>query len=419
MMKEMFMLSSLLRYQVRDERQGTTRLGDLVIDLHSAEHPVVTALLMRGADRQLLQVPWDAVRGIDGSRRQVILSDINAGAPFDVKALEREVLLKRDVRDALVLDTEKCVAARVNDLWLREDGGNLILYAADFSPWAVLRWIARGRMGGSSQAELVEWAHVEYLRGDPAVARREGDVHRIDRLRPPEIARMVDALPYLHAAELLALTSEPIAADALEIMTLERQVQVFEELEPAKGASLLGLMAPDHAADLLGRVEPGIAAQYLELIPEGRRNQIIELLRFPPETAGGIMTNDLISAPGNLSVAEARRQLRDRLREPDFVYYVYVLEADGSSKLLGVITLRDLLVADDEQSLAEIMLPDPMTIDPLESAEDAARRIADSNLEALPVVGSDGKLLGAVTVDVALVQLAPASWRDQAPRIFS
>jgi Mg/Co/Ni transporter MgtE len=337
----------------------------------------------------------------------------------DLVDMDEAVLLKRDVLDALVLDVNACAAARVNDLWLDETADGLCLQAADFSPWAVLRWILRGAFVGPATQEVVPWKDVEFLRGNPNMARREGDVHRIDRLRPPEIARMVDALPYLHAAELLALTPEPVAADALELMTLERQVQVILELDPEKGARLMGLIAPDHGADLLGWLQPEVAAGYLEALEENRRNQLIVLLGFPPDTAGGIMTNDIISVRGDLSVAEARADLKEALQRPDFVYYVYVLHPERPEELAGVLSLRDLLVADDTQLLTEIMQPSAATLDPLDPADAAAQRVADSHLAAMPVVGSSGKLLGAVTFDAAMVRLAPASWRDQAPRLFS
>ncbi len=414
------MLSALLRYRVRDFGGRQARLSDLMIDLRRDELPPVTSLLIRGPHRKVLQIPWRAVQKVDQAERTFVVEHLGAAEPIESSESEGAVLLKRDVRDALVLDVSKCVAARINDLWLREAPGELVLAKADFSPWAVLRWIARGRFGGASQADLVDWKDVEFLRGDPVLARREGDVHRIESLRPPEIARMVDALPYLHAAELLALTSDAIGADALEIMTLERQVQVFEELEPGKGARLLAEMAPNAAADLLGWLDPDLAARYLELVPGPRREQIMALLRYPPRTAGGIMTNDVITVSAQLTVAEARAGLRDDLRKPDFVYYVYVVDPERADQLVGVITLRDLVVADDTPRIRDIMLPDPATIDPLETADAAARKVADSHLAAMPVAaGSERKLLGVVTFDAALMQLAPASWRDQAPRLFS
>jgi magnesium transporter len=147
--------------------------------------------------------------------------------------------------------------------------------------------------------------------------------------------------------------------------------------------------------------------------------RIIELLRYPADMAGGIMTNDLVVAPVALTVTEARHVLRDQLAEPDFIYYIYVVDAAETRLLRGVVTVRDLLLADDARSLEEIMRGDMVTIDPLEPAKAAARRVADNALAALPVVGRDGRLLGAVTADTAVAQLAPRAWREQAPRVFS
>jgi magnesium transporter len=84
-----------------------------------------------------------------------------------------------------------------------------------------------------------------------------------------------------------------------------------------------------------------------------------------------------------------------------------------------VLTLRDLVVADEETQVADLMLPSLLTVDPLESADVAARHVADSHLAALPVVGDHGQLVGAITFDAAMSRLAPPSWRDQAPRLFS
>ncbi len=415
----MFMLSTLLRYRVTDARQRRVRVEDLAVDLQRGDLPPVTSLYIRSPNRKLLELPWAAVNEIDQVGQRLVVADITTARPVSTEESESAVLLKRDVLDALVLDVSKCVAARVNDLWLSEESGGLVLAAADFGPLAVLRWIAGGRLGRSSESDQVAWGNIEYLRGDPALARREGDIHRVEPLRPPEIAHMVDALPYLHAAELLTLTNDAVAADALEIMTLERQVQVFEELDQAKGARVLAEMAPDAAADLLGWLDPDLAAHYLELVPAQRREKIVALLVYPPRTAGGIMTNDILSVPGSLSIAEAREQLKEPLREPDFVYYVYVVDP-ASDRLIGVFTLRDLLIADGDLKVSEIMLPDPTTIEPLATADEAAHKVADSHLVAVPVtIGSDRKLLGAITFDAALIQLAPASWRDQAPRLFS
>ena len=131
------------------------------------------------------------------------------------------------------------------------------------------------------------------------------------------------------------------------------------------------------------------------------------------------MTNDIIIAPAQLTVEQARNSLQDRLKRPDFVYFIYVVEDEETKRLRGVITLRDLLVNDDARRLEEIMNAYLITLHPLESATDAAYKVINSHLAALPVVGREGRVIGAVTVDAALTQVAPQSWTGLVPRVFS
>jgi magnesium transporter len=131
------------------------------------------------------------------------------------------------------------------------------------------------------------------------------------------------------------------------------------------------------------------------------------------------MTNDMIVIPAGLTVSEARERLRKQLRQPDFVYFLYVVDEDDNQRLKGVITLRSFMVARDDQRLEEIMNPYLETLSPLDSPRKAAYRLINSQLAALPVIGEDDRLLGVVTVDAAISLVAPVSWSNQAPRIFS
>jgi Mg/Co/Ni transporter MgtE len=261
---------------------------------------------------------------------------------------------------------------------------------------------------------------VEFLRGDPHAVGEGRDYHRrVASLQPAEIATLLSSVPYLHAAELLTLLPDAQAADTLEVMQPERQVQVFDEFDDTRRIRLLQLMAPDNAADLIARLGPDGAKPMLDGLPAANREAVIDLLRYPEHTAGGIMTNDVVMAPAGLSVAEARLAIREAIARPDFVYYVYMVDAIESRKLQGVITLRDLLVSDDDRPIAEVMQSTVAALNPLMLASEAARRVADQHLAALPVVSSDGRLLGAVTADAAIRHLAPASILDNVPRIFS
>jgi magnesium transporter len=215
------------------------------------------------------------------------------------------------------------------------------------------------------------------------------------------------------------LLPAPLAADALELMSPERQLQVFEELDEDEALQLLGLMAPEVAADLVGRLPGKEARRVLEKMPTRQSERIIDLLRYPEQTVGGVMTNDIVMASEGWTVAEAREVLRERIKEPDFVYFIYVVDHKESGLLRGILALRDLLVADDDRLLSEVMNPYFATLDPLESAKEGAYRVIESHLAALPVVAQDGRLLGAVTIDIAISQVVPPSMGGQLRRVFS
>jgi magnesium transporter len=417
----MVMFSELGRYRLRDARGAEARLVDLTVDLASGEYPVVTRVLFGEPASQRRELPWEAVRSIDQRAQRIVVDDdLSAPPAGSLETLEQTVLVERDMMDALIIDLPKRQTMRANDLWLEQVGGQLWLTAADIGPWAVLRRLGRGLLGKGANRNLVDWRDVEFLRGDPRAARRGNDYHRrVARLQASEIAQLLDAMPYLHSVELLTLIPDPLAADTVEVMRPERQMQVFEELEDDQRARLLALMAPHNAADLLGRLGPEGAAPALEALPAERREAIVELLRYPADTAGGIMTNEIIVVPLNLDVAQLRLAIRGELEGPDFVYYTYVVDDMQSRRLEGVLTLRDVLLADDAAPIEEVMRRSVDTLDPRMSAIDAARRVAEQHLAALPVVDEDRRLVGAVTADAALLEIAPPSLQVEVPRVFT
>ncbi|MBV9595295.1 MAG: magnesium transporter [Chloroflexi bacterium] len=414
----MVMLSDFLRFRLTDRQEQHAQLTDVAVDLAAGDYPCVDQLLIRlGRPRKTVALAWSDVASIDWRRRRILVDDVQAGSEAP---LTRGVLARRDILDALIVDVGRRHTLRANDLWFREQDGQLWLAGADASPWAVLRRLGRGVLGRGAERRLVDWRDLEFLRGDPDAARQGHDYHRqITRLQPAEIARLLDALPYLHAAELLTLIDDPIAADTLETMSPERQTQVIQVLDQDRAVRLLSLMAPEAAADLFGYLVPARAQRLLAQVPAPRRDLIVELLRYPDDTAGGIMTNELVCVRAAQSVGDARRDLKDYIASPDFANYLYVIDSESERHLEGVVSLRDFSVAEDDTRIGSLMRTDVTSIDALEPARTAARHVADEQLAALPVTSRDGRLLGAVTVDMAMAQLAPAAWRDQAPRVFS
>ena len=414
------MFSELRRFEVLDQHGRHATLADLSVALLDQDYPPVTRLFFSGQKNHTDSLPWTSVSEVDLKKRRLLVPDLKEGKRESTKSMAREVLLGDDVLDALVLDLQNRRATRANDLWLEREKDELVLRAADTSFAAMLRRLTHGLYSRVSKSALYDWKYVEFLRGDPeAVRNGEGYHLRVARLPPGEIAHLSDLLPYLHASELLTLLPDAKAVDTLEALSPERQLQVFEELEEKQAIALLILMAPDIAADLLGRLPNKSMSRFLKKLPKTQSDRLIELLRYPENTVGGIMTNDVICAKASLTVAEAREKLREPLKKPDFVFIIYVVDNEKSRRLQGTLSLRSLITADDDDRLEEIMDPYVTTLNPLNLATDAAYRVLDSHTAALPVVDEEGKLLGIVTVDAAIAQVAPENWRTQAPRIFS
>lgn len=414
------MLSQLLRFELVDAHGRRARLMDFAVELLEGDYPPVKFLYFNRDKGKRQSISWREVESIDWQAREMHVSDLEMGDAATTGSLKTEVLLKHDILDALILDLQNRRATRANDLQLIEEDGTLSLRAADTSVRAMLRRLSRGRFGVVREDALYDWKYVEFLRGDPqAVKSGAGYQLRITRLPPGEIARLCDPLPYLHAAELITLLPDAKAVDVLEAMSPERQLQVFEELDEEQAIRLLSIMAPDVAADLVGRLQTAAMKHYLERLPKKQGERIIELLRYPERTVGGIMTNDVVYARGDLTVAEAREVLRERLKDPEFVYLIYIVDDEKARHLRGLISLRNLLTNDDTQRLEDFMDPYVTTLDPLDNANVAAYRVLNSDLAGMPVVGREGQLLGVVTVDAAVAQVAPRNWSALAPRIFS
>lgn len=416
----MIMLSGLEKFKLVDGRQQQARLIDFAVSLHDGDYPPVTKLIYKNSKREKLSLAWDAVESIDWNARKIIVQNFEAGAKVESEELDKEVLLIRDIRDSMVLDLQNRRATRANDLWLGAEGEKLFLRGAALSARAILRRIIGERFLPIHENKIYDWKYVEFLRGEPHDVENAEDCNlRIARLPPGEISLLTSSLTYLHAAELLVLLPDELAADVFEFMPPDRQVQVFEELNDEQSFKLLTLMKSNAVTSLLSRIDSDAARTFLRQLPATQSERLIELLRYPEDTVGGIMTNEFVAVRADLSVKQAREGLKERLEKTDFAYLIYVVEDEKERRLCGVISLRELLIADDEKYINEIMDEYVTTVQPLEPAREAAYRLLNTHLAAMPVVNHEGNLLGVVTFDAAVAQINPTGWNGQSPRVFT
>jgi len=413
----MLMLTDILRFSAKDDRGGSARVSDLAVALLEDDYPPITGLLVF-QNESPKEIGWQDVIDVDASSRTIRVKDLaNARA---TKELSHDVLLKRDILDSLILDLLGRQTTRVCDLFLDIEDERLRLKGAAAGLVAMLRRVFHGRLSKPAEKEMFDWKYVEFLRGDPAAVNNgEGYRLRINRLPAGEIARLADYIPYLHAAELLKLLPDAKAARVLEATPIERQLQIVEELDEDETIGILALMSSDLAADVIGRLELKTMRRYLNRMPKRRSQLITELLRYPEDLVGGVMTNDILVIPANSLCADARREVESRLEEVRFDTLVFIVDSLDGRQLRGAISLKDMLAAEDHVALDAIMDPYLQTLDPFSKAVDAAYRIVTSQLPAMPVVDGDGRIIGAMTVEAAISRLVPNTSALQQVKVFS
>jgi len=412
----MLYLSQVLGRPIRDlEGERVATVKDVIVRLGDNDHPPVTGLVARYRRRDFFMSRW---RMTDLNDQGVRLnSDILDLRPFVRR--DGEVLLARDVLDKQLIDVDGKRVVRVNDVQIIDAAGEWRVTGADVSLQGLWRRLApSGFVGTNRTVEVIDWADVGYLATDAATVQLKSSRGKLARLHPVEIARLAEALSYHHGSEVVESLDDETAAETLEEMPAERQVRILGDMDEERAADILEWMSPDEAADVLGDLPEEKAEELLGLMEQQEQADVVELLPYEDDTAGGLMTTEFVTLPRQLTVGEALARLRDMAETPNMIYYLYVVETEGSWKLNGVIALRSLILADQAMPLEEAMRTEFQKAGPDEPAIEVAQRIAEYNLLALPVIDDSGDILGIVTVDDAMEILLPKDWRQRLPRLI-
>jgi magnesium transporter len=214
---------------------------------------------------------------------------------------------------------------------------------------------------------------------------------------PHDAADILEELGDEAAADLIRGLGAPEAADVLEEMQDDLAADVLEEMQPPRAAAMLEAMVPAEAADLIGALEPESKEEILAAMQDSAAGAVRNLLAYPPDSAGGLMTMRVAALPIGLTAGEAIERIRHLHDELEDLSYVYVV--DDAAHLAGVLSFRELVFARPGEGLDEVMVPNPVKVTPLTDREEVTELTRRYNLFAVPVVDFDDRLLGIVTVD--------------------
>jgi magnesium transporter len=244
-------------------------------------------------------------------------------------------------------------------------------------------------------AHLIGPEMKDLLHEDP-----EQVVDLLDEVHAEDLADVVLELDDREAGELLKRLPAEAAADIFERLPQGRQEALVPLLGMQSTARIATEMSADDRADLFSALPEDVGEALLETLekvdPEAAE-EVEQIARWPETSAGHLMTTDFIAVGASDTAAEAIERIRTHGKDVEVINYLYVLSDDG--RLIGVASLRDVLIADPKASILSLMMENVITVAPEDDQEAVARMIQKYDVQALPVVDSAGKLLGIITVD--------------------
>ncbi|MGH3400574.1 MAG: magnesium transporter MgtE N-terminal domain-containing protein [Streptosporangiaceae bacterium] len=417
-------LSSLLRRPIADRGgESIGRLSDVIVRLRGADDPVVTGLVAAVGGRAVF-VPIDQVAslgtGEPGGPGPGGPGTVDGGlrltsAKLDLRRFERregEVLLRADVLGHRLIDVESAHLIRAGDLELAWRAGDWVVSGVDSHRRARrLPW-SPAAAGDERDHGFREWAKFEPLIGHTGSALLRGPFGRIRRLKPAQIADLLEDASKDEETEILGqVHADPeLEADVFEELDEDLATRLLGARTDREIAGVLARMRADDAADAIAELPQRRRQPVLDLLPPGPRAKVLTLMGYNPTSAGGLMGMDFVALPADASVAAAIEAVAAATTlQPEALTSVHALDARG--RLAGVSKLVGLLQADRAAPLAAVCDDDPVRVGADTDAVDVAVLMSDYNLITVPVVDERRMMIGVITVDDVLEVTLPEDWR--------
>ncbi len=274
------------------------------------------------------------------------------------------------------------------------------------------RWRFGPRFDDAAPGPFRDWHDFEWLIGHAGSAPVRGPFARIRRLKPAQIADLLESASAEEETEILGrVRADPeLEADVFEELDEDLAARLLDARTDAEIAAVLARMRADDAADAVAELPQRRRRPVLDLLPAAQRAKVLTLLGFNPASAGGLMGVDYIALPARATVAEALMLVRDAaLLQPEALTSVHAVDSAGA--LCGVARLVTLVQSDPADRVIEVSDTDPVRVGADADITDVAVLMTDYNLTTIPVVDDARRLIGVITVDDVLEVMLPGDWR--------
>ena len=230
--------------------------------------------------------------------------------------------------------------------------------------------------------------------------------------QPADIAEGLNGLPIEAATRVMAALPFHRAVQVLDEPQLNRRAEMVGGLDQARAGALIEAMSADQQVELFRELSEEARGRLAHVLDAPTRDSLRLLLRYPPTSAGGIMTTEFVGVPAGWNVEQVKTYIREVGRAKETVYAIYVLDPQ-SQRLVRVVSLKEIMLAEPGTPVLEVgEARKPVTVRPLFDQEEVARLISKYDLLAIPVLDDDGRVLGIVTVDDVIDALVKETTED-------
>ncbi len=400
--ESVYFLSDMIGTKIFYNEKKIGKLRDIAIREHEKLPTVTHLYVSRPFGHKPLMIPWGNVTDISPCG---IVVDLPALEQFEGEPAESQVLLNDHILDKKVLDMDDNEVDVVYDVKLVLRGKVLYVTDVDFSRYALfkrlgLKPIMKLLFSGTNllKKETLSWSYVQPLPED--IGRFRGAVKlRIlkDKLSDIHPMDLADILEELNEEQRLAIFNEletEHASDTLEEIEPRVQRTLISSIKKERAAELINDMTPAQAADILSILPAQEADEILALLEKENAEKIHHMLDKQEEKIINLSTSHFIKLSPDMKVSEVLSQFRDLAKDKDEIAYIYAVDEKGT--LMGVLDLKEVLQAELDDKLADIMTTSVISLKPDSTLDEAAETFARYNFRSLPIVDEREVILGII-----------------------
>jgi CBS domain-containing protein/sporulation protein YlmC with PRC-barrel domain len=402
-----FYLSRIIGRKVFDRDGKVTGIvRDLLVHFSQAAQsfgrPYVTGIKIKKGNRLLIcSFENFGIEKIKGKIRVTCVRQVE----LPTETINEGFFLADVVLDKQIVDLNGRKLVRVNDVRLVSLSGSTHVVAVDIGIEGLLR-----RIGISRQlkwllslfqitipSKFILWEDVEAVDFSNLNIKLSKSYSKLQTLHPSDLADIIEDLGKKSSTEVFSSLDEEKAADVMEELETDTQLHIIETLSVEKAADVLDKMPADEVADILDGLEEDKAELLLKEMEADTSEEVRELLEYPHNTVGSIMSTEVLSFTKNHTVDEVIHELRNKKPEAEELYNLFV--TDEKEELVATFSLRDLVISEPDARIAQIMKPSPVFLYDDQKIDDIAEIISKYSLLAIPVVDSSSVLQGMVVID--------------------